>query len=108
MKSAALILLLGVFVCGVVSDPVANDDTPQTAEAEYYPGPVSWPFCTKPCRITVVGMERKLVKLVSLRRSSGSAAYHKAQLWSSLVLSQPLQLDFMLDSSACLGSSKDG
>lgn len=39
---AAVILLLGVFVCVVVCDPVANDDKQQTAETEYYPGPVSW------------------------------------------------------------------
>lgn len=42
MKSAAVILLLGVFVCGVVCDPIANDGKQQTAETEYYPGPVSW------------------------------------------------------------------
>jgi hypothetical protein len=44
MKAATVGLLLGVFACCVVCEPVPNDDIKQTAEAEYYPGPVSPPY----------------------------------------------------------------
>lgn len=39
MKTAAIIVLLGAFVCGVVCDAVAEEGKQQTAEAQHHPNP---------------------------------------------------------------------